>query len=679
MDNGASTGAPLPGIADSQRMIHELRVHEIELELQNEELREAKAVAETALEKYTELYDFAAVGYLTLASDGTVRLSNLTAASLVGIERSRLVGRPFAGLVSAGSRPAFTSFLKAVFALRTKQSVELDLPARQHPPRTIRLEAETLSDRKECRAMMVDITHDRRMEATAAELAAIVEFSADAIIGKNLKGIVTSWNGGAERIFGYSATEMVGSPITRLIPPERLQEEVEILGRIKRGQCVEHFETVRMTKNGRKMDVSVTVSPILYADGRIAGASKVVRDISERKQAQDRLRVSEIRYRRLFETANDGVILLDPGTCKIIDANPFMTRLLGYERDQLVGKELYEIGLLKDAAASRQMFRNLKKTHEMRYEDLPLKSQRGRNQEVEVVANLYQEDGRPVIQCNIRDITVRKQAEAAQHRLDALAASSDTLKQEIVRRHAEEESLRQSENHARLLWQQSEQLQAKLRQFARQNLLAQENQRREISRALHDDISQLLVGIDLNLEVFVKAAEIDPAGIRRTVTPLRRLVGKSLRIVHRFARELRPASLDDLGLVPALLAYIEEIPKRKGRQIRFTGPDNIGPIDNDKRTVLYRVAQEALTNAARHSEASVVNVALLKNGKTVCLEIADNGKAFDVDRLASRNWNNRLGMIGMHERVEMVGGRFSITSSPGLGTTIRAEVPLGGN
>ena len=154
-------------------------------------------------------------------------------------------------------------------------------------------------------------------------------------------------------------------------------------------------------------------------------------------------------------------------------------------------------------------------------------------------------------------------------------------------------------------------------------------------------------------------------------------MGKSLRIVHQFARELRPASLDDLGLVPALLAYIEEFPKRKGRQIRLTAPDNIEPIDNDRRTVLFRVAQEALTNAARHSEASLVKVALLKNGKTVCLEIADNGKAFDVDRLASHNWNNRLGLIGMRERVEMVGGRFSIASSPGVGTTIRAEIPLG--
>jgi len=137
------------------------------------------------------------------------------------------------------------------------------------------------------------------------------------------------------------------------------------------------------------------------------------------------LRASEIRYRRLFETAHDGVLLIDPGTRKIIDSNPFMTRLLGYTRSQLMGKELYEIGLLKDELASQEMFRKLKRKHEVRYEDLPLESQRGQHQEVEVVANLYQEDGHSIIQCNIRDITDRKRAEIAITQLASIVESSE--------------------------------------------------------------------------------------------------------------------------------------------------------------------------------------------------------------------------------------------------------------
>src|SRR5882672_7835991 len=132
---------------------------------------------------------------------------------------------------------------------------------------------------------------------------------------------------------------------------------------------------------------------------------------TERREAQAGTRASEIRYRRLFEAARDGILILDPLTRKITDANPFMTELLGYPNQELVGKELWEIGLLKDEKASQSAFRELKKKHFIRYEDLPLQNKAGQRREVEFVSNLYEEDGREVIQCNIRDITDRKHAE----------------------------------------------------------------------------------------------------------------------------------------------------------------------------------------------------------------------------------------------------------------------------
>ena len=136
----------------------------------------------------------------------------------------------------------------------------------------------------------------------------------------------------------------------------------------------------------------------------------VIEDITERRQAQADNRTSEIRYRRLFEAARDGILIVDPVTRKITDANPFMTELLGYSFKELVGKELWEIGLIKDEKASRSAFRELKRNHFIRYEDLPLKNKSGERHEVEFVSNVYDEDGRQVIQCNIRDVTVRKQA-----------------------------------------------------------------------------------------------------------------------------------------------------------------------------------------------------------------------------------------------------------------------------
>lgn len=138
-----------------------------------------------------------------------------------------------------------------------------------------------------------------------------------------------------------------------------------------------------------------------------------VDDITERVESRAAMRSSEIRYRRLFEAARDGILILDPDTRKITDANPFMTELLGYAHEELLGKELWEIGLLKDEAASQAAFREVQEKHFIRYEDLPLQSKTGQHHEVEFVSNLYDEDGRYVIQCNIRDITERKRAELA--------------------------------------------------------------------------------------------------------------------------------------------------------------------------------------------------------------------------------------------------------------------------
>lgn len=131
------------------------------------------------------------------------------------------------------------------------------------------------------------------------------------------------------------------------------------------------------------------------------------------RESQEQVRTSEIRYRRLFEAAHDGVLLLNEATLKITDANPFMTELLGYSREELVGKELFEIGLVKDAQASQAALRHLKETGQIRYENLPLQARTGETREVEVVANRYEEDGHSVIQCNIRDISQRKRAEKA--------------------------------------------------------------------------------------------------------------------------------------------------------------------------------------------------------------------------------------------------------------------------
>jgi PAS domain S-box-containing protein len=147
--------------------------------------------------------------------------------------------------------------------------------------------------------MLVDLTDRKASEENAQRLASIVQSSDDAIISKDLQGIIKSWNRGAERLFGYAAADVIGKPITILIPPERLDEEPSILERIKRGERINHYETIRRRKDGSMVDISLTISPILSADGRIIGASKIARDITERRRAQEQQKVllAEIMHR----------------------------------------------------------------------------------------------------------------------------------------------------------------------------------------------------------------------------------------------------------------------------------------------------------------------------------------------------------------------------------------------
>ena len=168
-----------------------------------------------------------------------------------------------------------------------------------------------------------DITDRQVAEESSLRMAAIVEYSDDAIIGKNLRGIVTTWNAGAQKMFGYSAADIVGHPITTLIPPDRLSEEEHILTRIKRGESIDHFETVRIARDGRSIDVSVTISPIKDSWGTVVGASKILRDITEKKRAAEKM-----AWLASFPERNpDPIIELDSNHGEIDYINPAALRL----------------------------------------------------------------------------------------------------------------------------------------------------------------------------------------------------------------------------------------------------------------------------------------------------------------------------------------------------------------
>lgn len=420
--------------ADTRRLLHELQVHQVELEMQNRELQKARDEVEAALEKYSDLYDFAPVGYFSLDDQGRILEVNLTGAALLGVERSRLINRRLAVFVAPASEPLFLAFLKRIYAGPGKQVCEAELRAEGGP------------------AFWVNC------HATSA-----------------------------------------------------------------------------LSLNG-------------------------------------------------------------PGNwCRLA----------------------------------------------------------------------------------VSDITALKQAEEAQRRSEALALANRELRQEIVRRQAVEAALKQSEQHQSRLLERSHDMQERLRHLSHGILQVQEEERKRISRELHDEITQTLVGITVFLETLARQATVNPHRLKQQIVQTQRLVAKSVEIVHQFALELRPTTLDDLGLIATLHSFLKDFLKRTGIRVHFTTFAGVDQLSSARRTVLYRVVQSALSNVVQHAHASRVKVSIQKVADTVRMEITDNGKAFEVERVLYARRNKRLGLLGMRERAEMAGGKFNVESAPGQGTTIRVQIPFG--
>jgi signal transduction histidine kinase len=265
--------------------------------------------------------------------------------------------------------------------------------------------------------------------------------------------------------------------------------------------------------------------------------------------------------------------------------------------------------------------------------------------------------------------------ESLSQRTVELAASNLELTLEITHRKAVEVALKKSEHHYSKLLERSENLQEQLRQLSRQILSAQEEERREISRELHDVIAQTLTGINVRLAALAKEATVNTKNLDRSIAKTQKLVEKSVDIVHQFARELRPAVLDDLGLIPALHTFIKTFSQRTRLPVNLLAYAGVETLDIAKRTVLFRVAQEALNNVSRHAKANRVEMNLQKTPTGISMTIHDNGKSFQVDRTLQANGGKRLGLLGMRERVEMVGGTFCVESAPGQGTSIQVDMP----
>jgi PAS domain S-box len=493
----------------------------------------------------------------------------------------------------------------------------------------------------------------------AEMLAAIVASSDDAIVSKNLDGIITSWNRGAERIFGYTAHEAIGKPITILIPHDRLDEEADILARLRRGEQVDHFETVRMRKDGTPLDISVTISPLRNAAGIVIGASKVARDITQQKRAEQALRESEERLRALVNASSYVVYRISPdwkemrrldgsGVTSDTD-NPAIGWLQEYIHPDDEPKLLQKI---QTAIRDKSLFEF---EHRVRRADGSLGWTLSR--------------AVPVLDANGRilewfgaasDVTPRKQAEENYRKLvETLDSEVRARTRELEKRNAD--VLRHSEQ---------------LRDLSQRLLQARDEERRHVARELHDSAGQTLTVLGMNLGVLAQEARNFAPEFAQKVEETQALVQQLSQEIRTTSYLLHPPLLDENGLISALTWYIEGLADRSGLNVQLKIPEDFGRIPRDMELVVFRLVQECLTNIHRHSGATSALIEIQQQNGAVTIEVEDNGRGMLPEKLAEvQSGGHGVGLRGMRERVRLFQGTMQIDSDAS-GTRVLVSIPI---
>ncbi len=600
-----------------------------------------------------------------------------------------------------------------------------------------------------------EITDRKQAEEARTRLAAIVESSDDAIIGKDLDGTIVSWNSGAERIYGYSAEEVIGSPISILVPAESVDEISKIRERIGTGESINHYETVGVKKDGQLINVSLTVSPIPDAANRIVGASTIARDITDRKRAEETLRENQELFRSAFDYAAIGMALVSPDG-RWLRVNHSLCELVGYSEEELLAMNYQAITHPDDLAADleyvRQMLDNEIRSYQMEKRYF---HKLGHMVWILLSVSLLRDSkGKPrYFVSQIQDITEQKQAaealrEAEQEYRELFENAKDAIyvhdldgrytsvnpAAETLCGYSRDEILGKSftnfiapeylqpvhENLCRKLAEAGEttyeieviakdgrrvpvevssrlirkngeavvvqgtarditerkRAQEAMRSYSRRLIEVQEAERQNIARELHDEIGQVLTAVRINLQSAQRSSGTENYLPRIEDSIV--VVDEALKRVRELSLQLRPSLLDDLGLTAALRWYADRYAQRTGFAVEILSDcETGGRIRRELETACFRIAQEALTNTARHTEATRVTVELKREKGNLMLLIKDNGIGFDIDPLfKNATAGAALGLRGMEERALAVGGQFEINSAPGQGTEVRVTFPL---
>lgn len=485
-----------------------------------------------------------------------------------------------------------------------------------------------------------DITERKRSEEAHTQLAAIVECSYDAVISV-ARGCITSWNPAAERLLGYSVGEILGKPRTVLEPPGRRDEEDRMLDLVLQGERLHDVEAQRVRKDGRIIDVSLTVFPVRDMAGHITAASAIVRDITERKRAeQERQKLLKDRL-LLLESTGEGIYGMDlQGRCTFM--NRAAASMLGYQSEHLLGKPLHDLIHHSRPDGSRypseecRVYDAFRNGQACQVDDEVLWRKDGTAFPAQYSASPIMEDERIVgAVVTFTDITNRKRME---ERLQRTLGELRTLSQRL-------DGIREEE-------------------------------RTRIARELHDELGVRLTCLKLDLarlQSLIGGPGFPREQMEQKVRAMMAEVDATIASVQRLVVELRPGILDDLGLVAAIEWQCQDFEHRSGTRCVCKASQGAIDLDRAHATAAFRICQEALTNVARHAKATSVRVLVEQANGELLLEIQDDGQGITAEQLTD---SASLGLLGMRERARALGGRLDIAARPGgKGTMVALRLP----
>ena len=495
-----------------------------------------------------------------------------------------------------------------------------------------------------------DITEQKRNQAAGMRLAALVRSSHDAVVAKDLNGIITDWNHSAQRIFGYKPKEIIGKSVLTLIPKERQSEEEEILKTISRGESLDHYETVRRRKDGKLIDVSLTISPIKNAKGATVGVSKIARDITKQKQTVRRL----AEQARLLDLSNEAILVRDSRD-RITYWNHGAEEFYGYLAKEAVGKVTHKLLQTKHSEPLDQIQKKFERAGRWNGE-LTHTSKDG--QKIVVMSHWAldrDELGRRghVLETNT-DITQRKHAEVA------LQRSRDVLEKLVEKR-------------TRALQIANAELTGEVERrkgLEGEILTISDREQQRLGQELHDGLCQHLTAVAfMARSVALRLTNhrvIDAADIEK----IAELVNNAAIDTRNLSRALHRIDVDAAGFVDALRDLVDrEIWKIP---CRLEGSPLFRIEDDAAAGHLYRIAREAVINANKHAQARQIVIKLERSRQQMILRVTDDGIGVNEEPQLKRG----LGFHIMNYRAQLMGGRLEIDSPKNGGTRVSCYLPL---